>query len=115
MKLSTLRVLAKDRAKAKWRSDIEALFWSYVLTPFLVFAMESSRLGLWSADEMDRNCREFLRRLTIDAYSRKGKAAGLRDMIDNWSCGILLGSSTGIEKTSQWRRYENLRLKVAAF
>jgi hypothetical protein len=101
------------RTKVKWSSDIEALFWTYVLTPFVVFAGESSRLGLWSADEMDRNCREFLRRLTIHAYYQKGKAAGLRDMISNWNGSILWEAQQEIEKTSQWRKYENICLKFA--
>ncbi len=102
-----------EKAKAESRSEIEALFWTYVLTPFLVFAEESSRLGLWSSDETDRKCREFLRRLTIDAYYRKGKAGGLPDMIDNWDGSIIWKAQQEIEKTSQWRKYENLRLKQA--
>jgi hypothetical protein len=101
------------RARAKWSGDIEVLFWTFVLMPFVVFAEESSRLGLWYADEMDRKCREFLRLLTIDAYYQKGKAAGLRDMISNWDGSILWGAQQEIEKTSQWRKYENIRLKFA--
>jgi hypothetical protein len=107
------RQFDSDRAKAKWRSDIEALFWTYVLTPFVVFAGESSRLGLWPADKMDGHCREFLRHLTIDAYYRKGKAAGLSNMISNWDGSIVWEAQQEIEKTSQWRRYENIRLKLA--
>jgi hypothetical protein len=107
------RQFDSKRAKAKWRSDIETLFWTYVLTPFVVFAGESSRLGLWPADEMDRNCREFLRRLTIDAYYQKGRAAGLREMISNWNGSILWEAQQEIEKTAQWRKYENIRLKFA--
>src|SRR6516225_4142783 len=41
------RQFDSKKTKAQWRSDIEALFWTYVLTPFLVFAEESSRLRLW--------------------------------------------------------------------
>lgn len=102
------------RAKAKWNGEIEALFWIYVLTPFVVFARESSRLGLWPVDRMDEKCREFLRRLTIDAYYHKGKAAGLQDMIDNFSSDILWQAQQEIEKTSLWRKYETIRLKSAA-
>jgi len=51
------RQFDSKKTKAQWRSDIEALFWTYVLTPFLVFAEESSRLRLWPVDEMDQNCR----------------------------------------------------------
>lgn len=102
-----------NKAKAKWRSDIEAFFWTYVLKPFVVFAGESSRLGLWPVDKMDRNCREFLRLLTIDAYYQKGKAAGLRDMISNWNGSILWEVQQEVEKTSQWRKYENICLKFA--
>ena len=107
------RQFDSKKTKAQWRSDIEALFWTYVLTPFLVFAEESSRLRLWPVDEMDQNCREFLRRLTIDAYYQKGKSAGLSDMIDNLSCSIRWDAQQKIERTSQWRKYENIRLKFA--
>jgi hypothetical protein len=107
------RQFDSKRAKAKWKSEIAVLFWTYVLTPFVVFAGESSRLGLWSADEMDRNCREFLRHLTIDAFYQKGKAVGLLDMISNWNGSILWEAQQEIEKTSQWRKYENIRLKFA--
>jgi hypothetical protein len=107
------RLFDSKRAKAKWKSDTEALFWKYVLTPFLVFAGESARLGFWPADEMDRNCREFLRLLTIDAYDQKGKAAGLRDVINHWDGRILWEVEQKIYKMSQWRKYENIRLKFA--
>lgn len=107
------RQFDSKKAKAQWRSEIKALFWTYVLTPFLVFAKESSLLRLWPVDEMDQNCREFLRRLTIDAYYGKGKAAGLSDVIDNISCGIRWEDLQEIEKTSQWRSYESIRLKLA--
>jgi len=102
------------KAKAKCRSDVEVLFSNYVLTPFVLFAMESSRLGLWQADEMDGRCRDFLRLFTIDAYYRKGKAAGLRDMISNWNGGIVWEAQQKMEGTLQWRRYENILLKFAA-
>jgi hypothetical protein len=107
------RQFDSKRAKAKWRSDIEAYFWTCVLTPFIVFAAESSRLGLWPLDKMDEKCREFLRRNTIAAYYQKGKAAGLPEMIDNFSCGIRWQAQQEIEKTSLWRKYENIRLKFA--
>jgi len=100
-------------AKAGLNSEIGGLFWTYVLAPFLVFAEESARLALWPADEMDQHCREFLRRLTIDAYYSKGKAAGLSTMISNWNGSILWDAQQEIEKTSQWRKYENIRLKYS--
>jgi hypothetical protein len=107
------RQFDSKRAKAKWRSEIEALFWRYVLTPFLVFASESACLEFWSADEMDDKCREFLRHLAIDAYYQKGKAAGLGDVTSNLNGSILWEAQQEIEKTSQWRKYENIRLKFA--
>jgi len=102
-----------DKVRAKWRSEIETFFWIYVLTPFVVFASESSRLGLWPVDKMDQNCREFLRLLTINAYHHKGRTAGLRNMICNWDGSILPEAQQEIEKTPQWRKYENIRLKFA--
>jgi hypothetical protein len=107
------RQFDSKRAKVKWKSDIEVLFWTYVLTPFLVFAEESARLGLWPADEMDKKCRESLRLLTIDAYYQKGKGAGVWDMISNWNGGILWEAAQKMEKTSQWRKYENILLNFA--
>lgn len=101
------------RTKVRWKSEIEALFWTYVLTPFLVFAREAYGLRLWTIDKMDQNCREFLRRLAIAAYYEKGKAAGLSDMIDNFSCDIRWEAEQVIQKTSQWRKYENILLKFA--
>jgi hypothetical protein len=107
------REFDSKKPKAQWRSEVEALFRTYVLTPFLVFAKEASRLKLWPVDEMDQKCREFLRGLAIDAYFQKGKAAGLSDMISNLDGSILWKAQQEIEKTSQWRKYENLRLKLA--
>ena len=102
-----------DKAKAKWNSEIETLFKSYVLTTFLAFAEEAWRLQLWPADKMRENCQEFLRLLTIEAYFQKGKAAGLRDMISNWNGSILWEFQQEIEKTAQWRKFENILLKLA--
>jgi len=103
-----------DKAKAKWNSDIERLFKSYVLTMFLTFAKEALRLRLWPVDKMREKCQEFLRLLTIEAYFQKGKAAGLRDMISNWNGSILWEFQQEIEKTPQWRKFENILLKLAA-
>jgi hypothetical protein len=102
-----------DKTKAKWISDIEALFKSYVLTMFLAFAEEAWRLRLWPVDKMRENCQEFLRLLTIEAYFQKGRAAGLRDMISNWNGSILWEFQQEIEKTPQWRKFENILLKLA--
>jgi hypothetical protein len=103
-----------NKARAKWRSDIQTLFWTHVLTPFLVFARESSRLGLWPGDKMDRNCREFLRLFTIAAYYQKGKAAGLREVTSHLDGSILWEVQQQIEKTLEWRKYENIGLRFAA-
>jgi hypothetical protein len=112
-KIRAGRRFDSSRAKARWNSEIRALFWTYVLTPFLVFAEESARLVLWPADKMDQHCREFLRLLTIDAYYQKGKVAGLSEMISNWNGSILWEAQQEIEKTSQWRKYENILLKFS--
>ena len=102
-----------DKAKAKWRSDIEALFRNYLLTIFLTFAKEAASSRLWPVDKMRENCQEFLRLLTIEAYFQKGKASGLRDMISNWNGSILWEVQQELEKTAQWRRFENILLKLA--
>jgi hypothetical protein len=107
------RQFDSDKAKARWNSDIEAFFKSYVLTIFLAFAKEAWRLRLWPVDKMRENCQEFLRLLTIEAYFQKGKAAGVRDMISNWNGSILWEFQQEIEKTPEWRKFENILLKLA--
>lgn len=92
-------------------TEAEAHFWSYVLTPFLVFAEESYRLRLWPVDTMDKRCREFLRLLTINATSKGRGIVG--DPIDNWDGSIRLRVQQEIEEKPQWRKYENIRLKLA--
>lgn len=90
-----------DKAKAKWHSDIEALFKRYMLTVFLSFAKEACLLRLWPAGKMREKCQEILRLLTSEAYFQKGKAAGLRDMISNWNGSILWEFQQEIEKTPE--------------
>jgi lambda repressor-like predicted transcriptional regulator len=97
-----------DKAKAKWRSDIEVLFRNYLLTIFLTFAKEAASFRLWP-----ENCQDFLRLLTIEVYFQKGKAAGLRDMISDWNGSILWEFQQELEKTPQWRSFENILLKLA--
>lgn len=102
-----------EKAKVQSHSDVERLFWNYVLAPFLVFAKESCRLALWPTDKMDQHCLEFLRRLTIDAYCQKGMAARVPDPISNWNGSIHWEAQQKIEKAPQWRKYENTRLRFA--
>ena len=112
-KLRAARKFDSAKQNARWRSDVEVSFRIYVLIPFLVFANEACRLKLWPVDEIDSFCREFLRRHTIDAYTEKGKAAGLRDPISNWNGSILWEFEQDIEKTPQWQKYQDILLAVA--
>lgn len=112
-KIRAGRKFDSERSEARWSSEVEGHFRNYLLTPFLVFAKEACALGLWPVDKMDESCQEFLRRLTIDAYVEKGRAAGLSDPISNWNGTILWEFEQELKKTPQWRRYENLLLKCA--
>jgi hypothetical protein len=112
-KIRAGRKFDSERSEASWRSEVEEHFRNYLLTPFLVFAKEACALGLWPVDKMDERCQEFLRRLTIDAYVEKGRAAELRDPINNWNGTILWEFKQEIKKTPQWHKYENILLKRA--
>jgi hypothetical protein len=110
-KIKGSRQFDSSRTKARSNREIKELFWTYVLTPFLVFAEESFRLRLWSADKIDQKCREFLRHCAIEAYYQKGKAAGLSEIISNWNGSILQEAQNEIEKTPEWRKYEDIFLR----
>jgi hypothetical protein len=93
--------------------ELEKAFWRCVLTPFLAFAEEACRLRLWPVDEMDEKCREALRQLTIHAYYDKGRGI-VRDPIGYFDGSLLVEAEQELKRTSQWRKYENLCLKLAS-
>lgn len=59
-RIRAARRFDSDKSKAKWNSEIEAHFISYVLTVFLAFAKESWRLRLWPMDKTRDKCLAFL-------------------------------------------------------
>ena len=90
---------------------LETIFWDYALKPFLAFAEEAYRLRLWPVDEMNYRCREALRHLVIDAYYHKGRGI-VADPICADSGGIRWQAQQEIERKPEWRKYENLLLKL---
>ena len=76
-------------------TEVEAALRTYILQVFLSFAEEAfalGRQGVWSADQVEGECREFLRRTAIEAGAEKGfdrSGHPLPTMISNWSCAIL--------------------------
>ncbi len=115
-KIRAGRDFDSEKQASRWTSDVEANLRHYILRTFLAFANEARDLRLWPVDEMDSNCREFLRLLTIDAYFEKGydKAGGrLTDMTSNWNGAILSEVEREFMNTSEWRQYQDVLLEVA--
>lgn len=104
------------RHQAKWTWDIETLLRRYILRVFLAFVNEARNLRLWPLDQMDSECRDFLRLLTIDARSEKGydaKGRSLRDLTSNWDGSILPEVAREFEKTPEWKKYQDALLEMA--
>jgi hypothetical protein len=98
---------------ARWRADEQKHLRTYILRVFLVFGSEAREKRLWPIDEMDRRCREFLRRFTIEARFQKGHGRDLGDMTSNWTGSILSEVQAEFEASPEWKRYEDLLLEVA--
>jgi len=84
-------------------TDTEDLLITYILRPFVVFAVEASKLVMqdfWSVDRMEEHSLDFLRRLAISV---------------NLNDGTYIRSEVQqkLELTDQWRKYECLFLKIA--
>lgn len=76
-KIRAYEEFADAKRSARWDSDVEALLRQCVLRVFLEFAREACAfgkrdIGSWSIDRIDRQCLEFLRRLTIQVWHEIG-------------------------------------------
>lgn len=110
-KIRAAREFQSAKAADHWTSDVRAHLLDYILTVFLAFADEARALRLWPVAKMDSQCREFLRRLTIEARYEKGPGVG--EMNSNWNGSILSEVQRELEKTSKWQRYQDFLLDLA--
>lgn len=104
------------RQSASRTSAVEAQLRNYILRTVLVFTKEAQALELWPVEEMDAQCREFLRLFTIDAYYERGYSitgGRLRDMVSNWNGSILPEVQREFEKAPEWKQYQDALLEVA--
>ena len=103
----------------RYGSDHESNLREYILRVFLAFAKEACQLGsegVLGADRIRKECAEFLRRFTIEAYYEDGYDRGgsrLSEMTSHWSGGLLTRVEQEYRKASEWQKYEGLLLATA--
>jgi hypothetical protein len=111
-----------DKAKkvARWDSDVEVLLRQCILRVFLAFAREACAIGKsgtlgWSIDKIDAECQEFLRRMTIQAWSDKGfgNYGRFGSVTSNTGGSIEGRTMRAFEATAEWQEYQELLLEVA--
>jgi len=102
-------------------SDVPALLRQCILSVFLTFAREACAVGKsgsagWSIDKIDRECLEFLRIMTIEAWYDKGfgKNGGcFRSVTSHLTGSIEDHTMRAFQATSEWQKYQDLLLEVA--
>jgi len=102
----------------RWRRDVP--FIRCVMRVFLAFAGEACKYAkeshhpAWSDRELDLRCRDFLLSIVIDAWEDKGKDLGVSKMASSrgWGYSIDDDAKQKIEKSPEWRQYEDLLLKA---
>jgi hypothetical protein len=115
---------ARDFEEAKGAAhnylEIEALLRSYILRVFLAFVREARELGcqgLWTADRLESESREFLRQCTIEAWHEKGyDRSGHRlpdAMASNWGGSIRPDILRAFERSPEWKGFQDILLEVA--
>jgi hypothetical protein len=123
-KVKAKKILAArnfEEAKQSLRrvTEVEAALRTYILQVFLSFAEEAfalGRQGVWSADQVEGESREFLRRTAIEAGAEKGfdpSGHPLPTMISNWSGAILPEVQRELEKSPEWKRFTDGLLELA--
>jgi hypothetical protein len=111
----------KAREAASWDSDVQALLRQCILSVFLVFAREACALAnsgsaRWSIDKIDRECLEFLRIMTIEAWYDKGfdkNGGSFRSVTSNMNGSIETRTMRAFQATAEWQEYQELLLNVA--
>jgi hypothetical protein len=109
--------LAKQEARDL--SEIEGLLRNYILRVFMVFVREARHLGcqgLWSADRLESESRNFLRQFTIraryeKAYDRSGSR--MPEMVSHWDGSILPEIQCAFEQSPEWQEFQDILLEVA--
>ena len=107
------------KQSVRWVTEIEAALRTYIFRVFLSFAEEACELGrqgVWGVEQVEREAREFLRRLTIEAAGEKGfdrSGHALRRMVGHWGGAILPEVQREFEKSAEWRRFTDEWLAVA--
>ena len=79
-------------------------------------ACELGRQGVWGVEQVEREAREFLRLLTIEAAGEKGfdrSGHALRRMVGHWGGAILPEVQREFEKSAEWRRFTDELLAIA--
>ena len=110
----------KIKAGRDYDSQTKGLAWEYkrphlenfILRIFLRFASEARDLRLWPADEMDRQCRDFLREITSNAEASKNYTLSMSRYGDG-SFAIDANLKREFEETPKWQLYEDILLTVA--
>jgi hypothetical protein len=118
------KILAGRDFEEKKRSvrlvpEIESALRTYILQVFLSFAedaCELGRQGVWGVERVEREAREFLRLVAIEAGGEKGfdrSGRALRSMIGHWGGAILPEVQREFEKSPEWRKFTDELLQVA--
>jgi hypothetical protein len=109
--------LAKQEARNL--SEIEGLLRNYILRVFMAFVREARHLGcqgLWTADRLESESRNFLRQFTIragleKAYDRSGSR--LPETVSHWDGSILPEIQCALEQSREWQEFQAILLEVA--
>jgi hypothetical protein len=123
-KVAAKKILASRDFEEKKRSvrdarEIEAALYSYITQVFLSFAEEACELGrhgVWGVERVEREAREFLRLVAIEAGGERGfdrSGGALRSMTGHWGGAILPEVQREFEKSPEWRRFTDELLQVA--
>jgi hypothetical protein len=111
--------LDDSKRDLRWLSDVEAAVRKYILRGFLAFAEQAlilGRQGLWNVDRIERESREFLWHLTLEAMREKGhdqRGQPIGCMVDRVFSRILPEVRREFERSSEWRQYQEGLLEVA--
>lgn len=113
-KIRAYEEFADAKRSARWDSDVEALLRQCVLRVFLEFAREACAfgkrdIGSWSIDRIDRQCLEFLRRLTIQVWHE----IGFGDVTSRYTGSIEHSTYRAFRASPEWQKYQDLLLAVA--
>jgi hypothetical protein len=99
-------------------SDVEGLLRKYILAVLAAFAHEACELGrqgTWKVTRIDAEVDEFLRRITLRAYSERGydtNGRRLSEAISHISGGIREDLRKQFRQSLEWSRYQDELLEI---